>query len=807
MISHYIKLAMRNLWANKLFSTINITGLAIGMAATFLIYIWVKNEWTYDNYHKDSDRIYRVFSHAKWAKESEYWPNIPSVLAQHAVEEIPEIISASVMKSVNKGLIKVENHSFLQQEQFIYVDSAFFDLFNFDILYGDVHSFHQKVFSIGLSKQLAKKYFGRENVIGEILTLDTVQYSVELILDDNRPNSIFQFDAFIPLQAHLKNNRNEHYAENWNYFGYTTFVKLVEGTDEKQIGEKISEIYLKRGYEKNEETSFRFQFVLEPLHAIHFSEVNNHSLFKFQNQATVYTFAIIGLLLLLTASWNYLNLSIALINKRIKEIGLKKIVGASFGHIFVQMLLEALLISGFSILLAMGVVQLCLPLLNQMTDANLNLSFGQPYFWFGLAIMLILNMGVAGIYPAYLFAGLSPIHLIQIKSHDLRPHTLSFRKIFIVAQFAVSIIIGVSTMVIHYQLSYIREKDLGFDRDLVLSIMPKQFDQAWRKHLPQFTLYEEQLRQIPEFKAVSVMSNPPLDIGDYMESREIEWEGKDPDYAKRTYYIRTDEYLLSTLQLSMVEGRWFFKDELLSSSHIMLNEAAVRSYQLKEPIIGSRINVKGNPCQIVGIIKDFHFDHFRVKIQPLIISPQKRDNIDYESVILAKIHPSNVDQAVEKARSAFKQLFPGLPFQYDFLDGTYMDKYQSERQLGLIFKCFSGMLLLISCLGLFGLSTFMVERRTKEIGIRKVLGASISSIVRLLSKEFLLLVFISFLIAVPISWYFMKGWLENFAYRISLEAWVFMGVGVLVLFIAFLTISIHSIKAAIANPIDALRNE
>ena len=522
--------------------------------------------------------------------------------------------------------------------------------------------------------------------------------------------------------------------------------------------------------------------------------------FEHQNKSALYIFGMIGFIILLAAAVNYVSLSTALINRRIKEIGIKKVIGASFRFIFTQVLMETLLMSIIALTLAAWIAEHYLSVLNSLVGIPLEIHLASTHIWTLIGGIFLLSVLLAGVYPAVLFAGFKPMRLIK-KIHTSQKG-VSVRKILVVSQFGIAIAVVICTVILQQQLHYIQHKQVGYDRSYVIQFRPDLFRGDWKENMRLFGIWEEELRKFPEFKAVANLSESLINVNS-SNGADFHWEGKDPNFDAKVFRLGVDEHLQTLYDFDLVQGRWFSDKLETDRNHIVLNQTAVKRYNIPEPVIGRSITWRGQKGTIIGIAKDFHFQSLHHKVEPLLIYYASNPS----SVMAARTRGEDAQTAIKKAQKSFESILPHLAFKYEFLDDTYEQLHRTEADMSWLFQLLSGLLIFISCLGLFGLSTFAVERRTKEIGIRKVLGAQVRQIVQLLSSDFLKLVAIALVIACPIAWYAMDTWLESFAYRVAISWWMFGFAGILAVGLAFLTVGFQSFKAAIANPVEALRAE
>ncbi len=792
MLFSQLKIAFRSLLSNRLFTFINIVGLSIGMAVALLISLWIQNELRFDNYHSEVDKLYRAISHIDVGDEYWHWGTLPLPLCEKAVEEIPEIEELAKGLVDDNLLFRLPNGNLHEEEQVAYVDTNWFDMFSYQTIEGSYPSFFSNISNIALTEDLANQLFGNESAMGQIIEIDSIPYQVNLILAKNPSNTIFQFQAFIPLKARWANAKKLKQDMSWGNYDYYAFLK---GTNPSSIEKKLSSFISEKGEE--DEKSY---VTLVPLKDVRFNQELDSDEFEHQEKSSLYIFGLLGFIILLTATLNYISLSTALINRRIKEIGIKKVIGASFKHIFSQVLVESLIMSTLAIFLAAWIAEHYIAILNSLIGIPLAINYGSSHIWFLMGGLLLLSLFLAGVYPAILFAGFKPIRLLNKINNS--PGGFSIRKALVVTQFGIAIAVLICTVLFQRQLQFILEKNVGYDRSHVLQFQPELFSNNWEENYRLFGLWEEELRKIPEFEAVANVTNSLVQISSF-NGGNFHWQGKDPNLEAQVGVLGADEKLQSLFQLEIAQGRWFSDSLKTDKNHVILNEAAIKRYNIPEPVVGKPIDWKGQKGQIIGIVKDFHYQSMHIPIEPLLIhyktSPAR--------VMLARIRGGNTQFALKKAQESFETLLPQVAFKYKFLDEDYEELHKTEADMTWLFKILAGLLVFISCLGLFGLSTFSVERRTKEIGIRKILGARVNQIVQLLSLDFLKLVGIALVVASPIAWFALDKWLESFAYRVSISWSIFALAGLMAIGLAFLTVAAQSFKAAIANPVEALRAE
>ncbi|MEM9722097.1 MAG: ABC transporter permease [Bacteroidota bacterium] len=792
MLPYYFKLAVRSLWSQKLFTFINLLGLTVSMAASILIFIWVQNELSFDSFHEDPDSIYRVVQHLDFGDEIWHFDQVPMPLTYGIKSELMGVKSLAKANIGKEPTLELEDGNLFQEPYLAYVDSGWFDIFRYQVILGDKASFYRNPFSIAITEGLSKKLFSEGDPLGKMIRLDTVEFRVAMVLANNPTNSIFQFKVFIPLQGYLADPEQLENELNWENSNYSTFVKISPTIEPDVLGKNITDLFVQRTGDSSS------SFTLEPLQEVRFNELVESNAYASQNKAWTYILGIIGLLLLLAAGLNYINLSTALLNNRVKEIGLKKVMGASFQNIFWQVILESLLVSFAAFFFAILLAKICLPTFNNLTGIRFELSLSNPTLYGIFSGIILFSIFLSGFYPALLYARNNPIRIFE---KNVGQKGISLRKILVITQFSLAIVLLVSTFILFQQISYIQSKDVGYDRSYVVSISPDLWRGDWEQNERNFPVLEEELRSLAEFEAVASSNGSLVNI----ESANggLSWEGMDPDMDVLMVTLSADEYLMDLFEFDMVKGRWFDANKSLDIHNIILNETAIKTFNIPEPVEGRKIKWRNKEGQIIGVVKDFHFSSLHKPIQPLLIFNTQ----GWSTMVMGRAKKSNIQEALAKSETIFNRLFPGQVFTYSFLDDTYTQMHRVELKMGTILKIFSGLIIFVACIGLFGLATYSVKRRTQEIGIRKVLGASSRSLVGLISKDFLKLVGLSILLASPIAWYIMDRWLESFAYQIEIHFWIFVLIGMLVLCLAFLTVSIHSFQVAIANPSDTLREE
>lgn len=797
MLKQYLKTASRSLWHNKIFTGINILGLSLGMGIALLIFIWVQNELTFDRYHPGSKDIHRVICHWNGAGNRIDVESIPLRLKELAVAQIPEIESMHLIRpEQRRPLVRNLQGEAIEERSFAYVSEDWFEAFQFDIVKGSLASFNSNKNQIALTETYAEKYFGAEEALGKDIEFLSNRYKVALILKDNPSNSSFQYNGLIPMAAFWPDQEAYEADYNAGNYNYLAFIQTNPKVDLQKIEDQLSVLLNQSEGAKTNACS------LIPLREMRFSEVlSSEGTMKHQDKSLVYLFAFIGLILLMVAGLNYINLSTALLTKKVQSVGVRKIIGAATKHIFFQVLSETILVSVVAFMMALGIVYCALPLLSDFVEIPLTFDLTKISIWLVLLGVLIVNLFISGIYPAIVSSGFRPIDLLSPKNGKSKGITL--RKVLVTSQFTTVIIMIISTLVIYQQLEYILAKDVGYDRSRVIKIRPNLVrDGDIRQNFSQFTLFKDALKGLPEIESAAIADAALSNIVN-QNGGGLDWEGKPAELKVNVFQMRANHELLDVFNLELASGRWFNENRGGDANNLVLNETAIKRFNIPEPVIGRKTVFQGQEGQIIGVVKDFNYANLRQSIQPLVI----RNNSGRDNTIIARIEGQSLAQGLTKAEETFKQFLPHIPFDYTFLEDTFQQMHESDTKMSILFQLFAGVLVFIACLGLLGLAIFAAETRVKEIGIRKVLGASVAGIIRLLSMDFLKLVLVAFFIAIPIAWYVNQNWLENFAYHIDLHWSIFAVSGMLVFGIAFLTVGVQSLRTAISNPAHSLRNE
>lgn len=789
MIKNYLKIAWRNLWRNKFFSTINILGLALGMACSVLIILWVQNELSVDSFHKNSDRIYAVVERQYYDHKIMAQYAVPGVLADEMKKTLPQVEYAA-------GMGWTSQHTFQVGTKILKLDGNaasddFFKLFSYPLLQGKAQSALNSPVGIAISRKMAGDFFGSpQEAMGKTIRYENKKdFKVTAVFEDLPHNVSNKFDFLINWYSFLDENK---WAKDWGNNGPVAYVMLRPGTNADLFDKKIA--HFLDTYDKDQSAAFREQLGIQK-----FEDVYLHGNFKNGKPdggriEYVHLFSIIAVFILVIACINFMNLTTARSVKRAREIGVRKVVGAVRSVLIRQFVGEAILLTCFAAVVAMVIVMLLLPLFNSVTQKQIEFPYGQGKFWLGLLVLTLITGILSGSYPALFLSSFNPVKVLK-GAVKLSNGAAWFRKGLVVFQFVLSVVLIIGTIVISKQVNYIQKKNLGYDRENLIYI-PLEGD------LPaKYKIFKDEGLNMPGIQQITRISDAPTNFGS--STSGIRWDGKDPNVNVMFTQVSVGYDFVKTMKLKLVEGREFSKDFATDSVGYIINETSLKRIGYKNPI-GKPLTMWGKKGTIVGVLKDFHFNSLHDPILPLIIHYGEQDNF---GMALLRTKPGETKQALASAEKLCKELNPNFQFTYYFADAEYQKQYVSEQVVGKLSNAFAFLAIFISCLGLLGLAMFTAEQRIKEIGIRKVLGASVSSLFALLSKEFLILVLIALLIASPLAWLATHKWLEGYSYRTTLDWWVFALSAVIAVFIALVTVSFQAVKAALMNPVKSLRSE
>lgn len=790
MLKNFFLTAWRSLRKNASASLLNIFGLSAGMTAAVLIFLWVSNEMSYDRYHPDASHIYRVTTRltiAKWT-----WESSPYWLAAPITTRIPEVSSLACFHTGSADTKVRVGNDLYSEPHCAYIDTSWFSLFHYDFLRGDPAGFFRHPFNVLLTRSKAQKYFGEQDPIGRIIRIDSIDYRVAAIVRDNPANSSFQFDMLIPTAAWLTNADNRENSLAKVNFNFETFLKLRPGVHPEKVVSALNAIYTAG------ETHNQVEFSLIPLKDIHFESDLSSSfggVIEHANGKTVRIFSILGIVILLIACINYINLTTARASTRAKEVGVRKIVGAGRPGLFLQFSVETAIVSCTSLLITVFLVWLLMPFFRDFTARNYPNPLTSATTWTIIGCTVLTVTLLNTIYPALVLSSFRPLNvlkgitLLQFKDAWLRRGLVVF-------QFTFSIILIAGTIIIQRQLSYIQHLDQGYNRSQVLQfhLDPLSWDRGE-------SIKHDLLAQ-SSIENVSFANESIVHMDDF-NSGSADWDGHDKNFTPTVYQFQADEDYAKVMGIRLEQGRWFDPTRPQDTHNFILNETAVRTFHLRKPVLGQRFSFQGDTGKVIGVARDFHFASLREKIGPFVFYRYSGP----KSLIFVRTRPGKAASALADARSIWRHYLPEQPFDYSFLDDEFDHLYKADSKTSTLMLFFSAIAILISCLGLVGLAAFTARRRVREIGIRKVLGATLSDIITLLSWEFMRLVLLSILIATPIAWWATNLWLRDFAYHIPPGAWTFALAGAIAIGIALLTVSSQSVKAASANPVNNLRSD
>ena len=820
MLRNYLKIAWRNLVRNKAFSAINIAGLSIGMATCLLIGLFVLDELSYDRQFEKADRIVRVVFRGTMNGEKMREANVMPPVAQTLRTDYPEVLEATRLRRAGIVRVTYQNGPF-QEERLAYVDSNFTQVFSLPLLKGrtrtggpagpNAKTALMQPNTVIITTTTAQKYFDNDDPIGKRLTFKDVPtpYTVTGVIDPLPANAHFHFDLFASMAS-----LPEAKATSWLQSNFYTYLVLPDGYDYNRLQAKLPQVaqkYMVPQFEKMMGVSIAeirkkgndFGLFLQPLTAIHLrSDIKPESELEPGGDIRyVYIFGAIALFMLLLACINFMNLSSASATKRAKEVGVRKVLGSEKGRLIGQFLAESTLLTALSLLLAVALVWLTLPFLNDLSGKNLHLSFVQtPWLLPGLVLFGLLVGILAGSYPAFFLSSFKPISVLKgTLSATSGRSSINLRSGLVVFQFFISFLLLVGTTVVYRQLRYIQQASLGYNNQQVLVV------QGTGSLGKNEAIFQQQLLQDARVGSASISGFLPT--GPSNSNLFSVFPDSHNEQVARVIRYGVDYDYLPTLGMKLVSGRNFSPTFGTDSSAVLVNETAARTFGWGKNAVGHTLNSPNyqgdnRTYRVIGVVQDFHFRSLHERIAPLAMVLG-----DNAGSVIVKAKTKDMADLVTLAKKQWASFGSDEPFRYSFLDESYQATYQAELKTGRILGLFAGLTIFVACLGLFGLATFTAEQRTKEIGVRKVLGASVTSIVTLLSQDFLKLVLIAIVIASPIAWYAMNRWLQDFAYRINIEWWVFAGAGLLAVGIALLTVSFQSIKAALMNPVKSLRSE
>jgi putative ABC transport system permease protein len=781
MLKNYIKVAFRNIRRYKTYSLINLVGLAVGLAACVMILLWVQDELSYDRFHEKADDIYLALEHEAMSDGRLLtYPLFPPAFGPALENDYPEVLETVRLRSFRGRIVRVGEKS-LYEDGLVFADPGLLTVFSFPLAAGNPETALRDPGSMVITRETAAKYFGDSDPIGKIVEIDGAhEFQVTGILENLPSRSHLRFDFVVPISNLEKYGWN---MDGWGSFGIRTYALLREGTDVGTLNGKIEHII-----QRYDDGSI-MTVSLQPLKRIHLHSAGISAAGTNGDIKVVVLFSLIAALILLMACVNFMNLTTARSDTRAREVGLRKVVGARRSNLIFQFFGESIFLALAALVLALILIQLALPPFNSLAGKSIPFPlFSNPVLILGILGIALATGLIAGSYPALYLSAIRPIRAFRrVSARGAR--TVLFRKTLVVSQFVLTTCLVRGTIVVHQQMTFVRERNLGFDKEHVLCLDLK--GDLVEKH----QVLKDRILGDSSVLGVSAASDLPA--GNRMSMSLNDWEGRDTEANYLLDLVSVDEDYLKVFGLELTEGR-FFSPGSEEDASIVVNETAVRAMGMKDPL-GKRVR----NFRIIGVVKDYHFDSLHKAITPLGLFRASRDF----DTLLVKIRSDNISRTLAAIQKSWTEVAPGYPFGYRFLEDSIADLYRNDRKVGRLINASTALALLIACLGLFGMASFTAERRTKEIGIRKILGASVPSVFALLSSESFKWVLAANLIAWPLAYVLLTRWLSTFAFRISLNILLFVAAAAAALFIAFLTICVQTLKAAVANPVHSLRHE
>ena len=790
MLKSILKTAIRNILKHLGYSILNILGLTLGITSALFLIIYVSNELSYDRYHAKADRIYRVSSKITEPDDQFTWIFAQIPFGPQVVADYPEVKSFVRFFPFNRAFFKYGEKEF-NEERFFYADSTLFDIFSYKVLKGEVKSALTDPKKIILTEKTAARYFGKSDPIGKVLVSGSNTYEVTGVIENVPSNSHFRFDAIAS-----RNNLPKQFG-NWGNFGVFTYLLFPEGTDVKAFEKKMQGMYDRYMKTIFEAMKIKIEYKLEPLTRIHLYSTNANEPEPTGSITYVYIFGIAAIFLVLIAAMNYMNLATARSTRRAREVGLRKVVGSRRGPLIIQFLAESVIFTLIALVISLVLVIVLLPQFNMLSGRSFDLSIILSPVVILSFIGIIIIVGIfGGSYPAFFLSRFSPLTVLKGEITQGSAGSI-FRKVLVVIQFTVSVMMIISTLIVYKQLNYMKTMDQGFDQKNVLALLLNN-----QTMIRKYPVLKEALLENPDIKFVTSTNTP---VGEGSSKVIFSVETDQGMTRKGVNFAVVDHDFVETLKISMAEGRDFQKDmpsDTLRS--VVVNETFVKRMGWKEPI-GKRVELGDSNtirAKVIGVMKDYHQTGMYNGVESLLLLYRPNNNVIY-----IKLDGKNTRSVLSFIESKWRDIFPDQPFAYTFLSERFNRQFEADEKRGLIFTMFTLLAILIACLGLFGLASYMVEQRTKEIGIRKVFGASEGIILRLISRDFLILVSIGIVIAIPVAYYLMNSWLKNYAYRTNIGIPLLLLAALVTILITFITISFKAYQASVMNPANSVKTE
>jgi predicted permease len=787
MFKNYFKITLRNLWKNKIFSAVNIAGLSVGLAVFILIMLWVNNEMSYDGFHKDKDRIAMVMSHQTFGnKEIQTYPAVPSMLAETMKKDLPAVENATLVSWGDQRMFTYEEKKFV--EDGLYVGEDFLKIFSFPLLKGNQEKVLKEPNTVLISEKLAKKYFGDQDPVGKMFSIEkTLSYKVEGVLKDVPENSTLKFDFLMPVKDYVDQTMNG--KKSWEFGNIRTYVKLREGVNRTAVDASL--IKFMDRYTDQQKNATLSLFNIKDWYLRW--DFKNGKYAGGGRITYVKLFTVIAIFILLLACINFMNLSTARATQRSKEVGIRKVMGAGKHSLVTQFIGESIVMSLIAVVIAMVLVSLVIPVFNTLLSRNIALDYTGINNWLMLSAIVLITGLLAGSYPALVLSAFKPVKVLKGVLDTSAANTAGVRKVLVVTQFAVSVMLIIGTLIVSKQVDYIKNKNLGYNKENLVWFA-SNIDVS------------KQQTAVQEFLKIPGVTNAAQASMTFVAPNNggplTNWPGKRPDQEIFFNFLAGGHDIIKTMGISMKEGRDFSEQLPIDSASVIINETAAEKMGLKDPL-GQVIETYAGKMKIVGVAKDFHFESMHRAINPLVIMCKP----EWTWLFYVRATGNNMPQVLKGIEETYAKLAPGFVFDYNFQDKEYERLYRSEQQIGTLVNWFSFFAIFISCLGLLGLTIFTVERKTKEIGIRKVLGASVWRIVIMICKQFLGLVLLAVIIAAIPAWYFMNSWLQDYTYRVSIDWKVFAVAAIVAISVAVITVGLNAVRAAFSNPVKSLRTE
>ncbi len=792
MLKNYLKVALRNILRQKGYSFINIFGLGVGITCALLILMWVQDEFSWDTFHKNAKTLYRVEQDQPTPQGMFHVNVTPYPMAESLREEIPEVKNSTRSAFLNKIMMRYDENVFYENNA-LCVDPGFLEMFSYTGINGNIETALRNPYSMIITEDIAKKYFGNANPVGKNIIINNVhQYTVTAVIENIPHNTSLNFDILISFDFMKKIGL---YYDSWRSNQIRTWIQLDDNAEVNFVNEKITEIHRKHYLSEIQEAGriAGVKFQLMPL-----TDIRLYARFGYGSVGgtiqSIYIFSIMALFILAIACINYMNLSTARSAKRYKEIGLRKVVGAVRKNIIGQFYSESMLITSLSVILSLILIILLIPSFNELSGKNYSLEYlFKPEFIITILVVALFTAIISGTYPALILSSFQPIRILREKLQSGGKGS-SLRKILVVFQFSLSVIIIVGTIVMFQQLQFMRNKNLGYDKEQLIYLPLNAETQK------SYSVLRELLQNDPLIMGVSGTQQTPTFMS--ANGGGAEWDGKDPNMDPLITYAAVDYDYFETMKIPLIEGRSFSREFASDSIEAVLVNEEVAKLIGSEHVLGKKF-LWANDGTIIGVAKNFHYQNLQRAVEPIAIYLAPQD-VNY---VIVRLTSNKIQESLENVEQIWQNVYPAFPFEYKFFDEDFAQMFQSDERMMSIFSYASLFAIIVACLGLFGLASFIAELRTKEIGIRKTLGASIFGITIMFSKEFLQWIVIANIIALPSAYFVMSKILEDYAYKTSLSLWIFLATFIFSIVIALITISYQTIKAALANPVDALKYE